>query len=349
VKPFRKPLYDEQLARLGHVVDTLLPCYGLSTVQRTLLQHENNAVYRLVTTVGEQFVVRVANTWGRSEQEQRSEMQWLQALRRETSLVVPEPVQNLDGDLVTMIVTHGIVTEGIAPARSMEAHPCVVLRWVPGEPPQPGPAPALMERIGAFTAEMHRYSERFAPAAGFVRPRWDWERLFGAHSFLHDENIMTMLPSRQRGVLHAASEQIRRALSCPGKQALRQGHIHADLHRDNILIYNSEVGVIDFDDCGFGYYLFDIACVLDSFKRRVFADPAEYREGREALLRGYARIRPLASDFDEYLGIFMALRDMVILDFILRSKNPNVQEWGRSRVAPLIDQLRTHLDGNARL
>ncbi len=262
-------------------------------------------------------------------------MQWLGALKLETSLIVPEPVHNLDGRLVTTIT----------PDESTEAHHCVVRRWVAGEPPEPGLPPALMEQIGAFTAEMHRYSERFAPEAGFVRPRWDWERLFGAGSILQNANIMMTLPSKQRAILDAAGEQIRSALSCPGKPALCEGLIHADLHMDNILICNSEVGVIDFDDCGFGYYLFDIACVLESFQRRVFVDPAEYREAREALLRGYARIRPLAPDFDEYLDICMSLRDMVTVDFILRSKNPNVQDWGRSRVGPLIDQLRTRLDG----
>ena len=106
-KPFRKLLYGEQLAHLGQVVDTLLPRYGLPPVQHTLLQYENNGVYRVVTAVGEQFLVRVATTRGCSEEEQRSEMQWLEALRRETSLIVPEPVRNLDGDLVTSIALEG--------------------------------------------------------------------------------------------------------------------------------------------------------------------------------------------------------------------------------------------------
>ncbi|MDQ2712288.1 MAG: phosphotransferase [Acidobacteriota bacterium] len=316
MKPFRKLLYDEQLARLGQVVDTLLPRYGLSPIQRTLLQYENNAVYCIVTSLGEQFVVRVATTWGRSEEEQRSEMQWLEALRRETSLAVPEPVHNLEGDLVTTIVT-----EGIAPEGTMEAHPCVVFRWMLGEPPKAGLAPKLMERMGAFTAEMHRCSERFAPDADFVRPRWDWERLFGAPSILRDENVMTTLTSQQREVLHAAGEQIRRALSCRGKQALCLGHIHADLHSDNILINDSAVGVIDFDDCGFGYYLFDIACVLDSFQRRVFVDQAEYREGAGGATPRLRRHPPLTARLRRLSGHF-----------------PGTPKHGNPRLHPAIEE-----------
>jgi Ser/Thr protein kinase RdoA (MazF antagonist) len=255
-------------------------------------------------------------------------------LRRETDLAVPEPVPNLDGALVTPI------TLGAA----IEVHQCVVLRWVCGELPTPGLSPALLERLGAFTGELHRQAERFAPPSGFVRPRWDWERLFGARSILHNEEAMATLAPAQHAALEAAGERIRRALTSPGKDALREGLIHRDLHRDNILICDGEVGVIDFDDCGFGYYLFDLACVLDSFHRRIATGPADYQLQREALLRGYDRVRPLPSELDEHLGIFMAMRDMVTIDFILGSKNANVQAWGRARVAAIIDQLQGRLD-----
>jgi len=42
----------------------------------------------------------------------------------------------------------------------------------------------------------------------------------------------------------------------------RPGLIHADLHLGNALFWSDEVRVIDFDDCGFGYWLYDIAFAL---------------------------------------------------------------------------------------
>jgi len=41
----------------------------------------------------------------------------------------------------------------------------------------------------------------------------------------------------------------------------------------------------------------------------------------------------------------MAMRDMVTINFILGSKNADVQAWGRERVAAIIDQLQGRLDG----
>lgn len=126
-------------------------------------------------------MVRVATTRGRRAEEQRSEMQWLEALRRETSLVVPEPVRTLDGDLVAMIVPEG----------SMEAHVCVVLRWVSGTSPEPGLTLTLTEQIGAFTAEMHRYSERFGPERDLGSTVLGLgATIRRARSILHDENAI---------------------------------------------------------------------------------------------------------------------------------------------------------------
>ena len=262
-------------------------------------------------------------------------MQSIEALRRETSFAVPETVRHRDGDMVTTIRP---------PDGSTEGHTCVVLRWMPGEAPGPGFAPSLMQQIGLLTAEMHQCAERFVPGKEFVRPRWDWERLLGANSILHQEEIMAPLTSQQRTMLNSAGEKIRRALSYMDDDASHQGLIHADLHCDNLLIRNSEVAVIDFEDCGFGYYLYDVACILESFNRRVFTNQADQQAGREALIRGYKQVRHLPSDFDEYVGVFMAFRTMVTLDFILRSNNPNVQTWVLPRVTSMINQIQSNFD-----
>ena len=335
VPPFRHLQPAEQLDRLDEVVDALLPRYDLAPAGRTLLQFENNAVFQVVATSGERFVVRVAPPWGRGAAEQRSELQWLESLRLETGLAVPGPVRNRLGELNTTVQLPG----------SGEAHPCVVLRWVAGEPPEPGLAPAAMEQVGAFVAGLHRSAERFRPGPGFVRPRWDWERLCGPGSILHDGAVLRTLAPPERSILRAAGERTRRVLAGPDRPAWEVGLIHADLHRDNILLSPAGVGAIDFDDCGFGFFLYDLACILESFERRVFADPAERRAGREALLEGYAEVRPLAPDFAESLGVFTALRHLAILDFILRSPNPTVHEWGRPRVAAIIAQIQVDLGG----
>ena len=61
------------------------------------------------------------------------------------------------------------------------------------------------------------------------------------------------------------------------------GLIHADLHLENALFDGDAVRVIDFDDCGFGYWLYDLAVPLWDNRYR-----ADYPAFRAALLEGTA-------------------------------------------------------------
>jgi len=73
-----------------------------------------------------------------------------------------------------------------------------------------------------------------------------------------------------------------------GEGADTVGLIHADMHLGNALFWRGEVKVIDFDDCGFGYWLYDIAVSLWELRHR-----NDYGHFRSALIDGYTRRRPL--------------------------------------------------------
>ncbi len=329
--------YQEQLHRLQHLVERVLPFYNLHEAQYALLQYEDNAVYHVANDAGEHFVLRISALKGHSVAAQRSEMWWLMALKYETDLSVPEPIPTRDGALVTTISIMEV----------LEPRHCVLLRWVPGEPPTSGIQPEVVERIGVFTAQLHQYAERFVFQPEFVRPSWDWEHLFGASSVLGCEEAMAILTTDQQDILSTVSIQIQQTLGLPGKEAPMWGLIHADLHRDNILLHYGEVGVIDFDDCGWGYYLFDLASVLDSFSRRIVSTHKDYLLLREAYLKGYDRIRALPAGLDSYLRAAKVMRDMSVVNFILTSKNASVQMWGQQRVDQIIVQMAAYLEGSS--
>jgi len=40
------------------------------------------------------------------------------------------------------------------------------------------------------------------------------------------------------------------------------GLIHGDLHHENFLFHRGEARAIDFDDCGWGFHLYDLAVTL---------------------------------------------------------------------------------------
>jgi thiamine kinase-like enzyme len=56
-----------------------------------------------------------------------------------------------------------------------------------------------------------------------------------------------------------------------GKGSDVYGIIHRDLHLKNFLFHDGEVYVLDFENCGWGYYLFDLTVtlsVMESHKNR---------------------------------------------------------------------------------
>jgi Ser/Thr protein kinase RdoA (MazF antagonist) len=86
------------------------------------------------------------------------------------------------------------------------------------------------------------------------------------------------------------------------------GLIHADLHQENYLFHHGEVRAIDFDDCGYGHFLYDIAVALGEVGHRQ-DEPAL----RTALLADYRSIRLLPEAHERYLDSFFALRRLQLM------------------------------------
>ena len=122
--------------------------------------------------------------------------------------------------------------------------------------------------------------------------------------------------------------------------------IHADLNPFNFVVQRGRVGVIDFDDCGWGYHLYDVAVMLCALHHHV-QDSRRRLELRDAYLDGYTGMRPFPSGAENLLAAFVAFREMTILKFILESPNPNVHRWGPRRVNEALHWIERYLEGGA--
>ena len=129
-------------------------------------------------------------------------------------------------------------------------------------------------------------------------------------------------------------DQIEEALTEYGQSPRTYSLIHADLHPNNILIDTAGLHLIDFDDAGYGWHQYEIACALYRYE-----DSVHYGALRDALLSGYRAIRPFAHRDAELLPLFLLLRRLLMLSWAwdrpelgLRDSLPDLIDVACSRV-----------------
>jgi Ser/Thr protein kinase RdoA (MazF antagonist) len=320
-----------QLRHLRGVAQKAISAYGIEPRTIRMLRYEDNAVYR-VETAGEAYMLRLSLRDGRSVVEQQSELYWLRQLTEAGKVAVPLPVLTTAGESV------GEISSPLLTKPST----FVLFQWIPGKDNPSYDDSGVAEGLGEVTAQLHAHATITDCPAWFTRPSWDVGDLFDSGPAMNEERARAMLGMDGLEAVRVVGSRIRHTLSSKERD---WGLIHADLHRENLVVTDSNtIAVIDFDDCGYGYYMLDIATVLSSVYRRVLDDPAAYRAFAVRYLNGYQKVRSLPSEFDR-LEDFLIMRDMVIVNFVTHSTNPTVAEWGPARVRGILDQLKRYIDG----
>jgi Ser/Thr protein kinase RdoA (MazF antagonist) len=302
MKPYGKLTRLGQLRRMRQLAEVALDAYGLVGARLTFLRYFANCTYR-VDVAGQvsqgsesdrfmpnRYLLRIllAGDWEYA----KGEMTWLSALGREAGLHVPEPVLTLKGELLTRIATPGMPKGRIVS----------LMRWVDGRQLSRGLQLRYFRPWGEMVGRLHAFAAGWTPPARFRRFVWDWEGLLGGRGFGYTvEDLVDSMPERLREPFQIVSQATRAAMKELGRGPDAYGMVHGDMYPDNILFKNGEVFPIDFEDCGFGYWLWDTGVALS---QQPWTE-TWYRQ-REAFLDGYARFHPLPESQLEYLDLFVA-------------------------------------------
>ena len=300
---------DVSLDKVRSLVEQALRRWDLELTSVTPIKVRENAVFRALLAGGQQVVVRVHRYGYHSDAALRSEFTWMRALGA-SGIGVPEVIPSRGGQDFEIVEAPGV--EG---ARQVD-----VFRWIEGhqlgsvETSVSGDAATIADqylRIGTLMARMHNQAAAWQPPAGFVRHEWNAEGLVGKAPLWGRFWELAALTPGQRALLSAVREGCARDLAAYGTGPDRYGLIHADFVPENILVDGSDMRVIDFDDAGYGWYLFDIATSL-----YFITGDSTYGAAREALLRGYRSQRALPDDLPRWLAAFLAVRGTTYLGWV---------------------------------
>jgi len=300
MKSYRELTRRGRLHRFRELAGLALDAYGLTGARLSFVQYGDNVIYRVDAGslavidgspyVQNRYLLRIL-AMGDAEAI-ASELTWLAALNQEAGLPVPAPLPALDGKLLVTIATPGIP----------QGRKVSLMRWLDGKKMDKGLRPKHLTALGQVVARLHAFSSSWQPPAGFTRPHWDWDAQLGGSMFRHSrEELVASMPSHFQGPFQTVSQEARRVMESLGKGPDAYGLIHADLYPENVLFKAGKACPIDFEDCGYGYWMWDIAVALCKW-----AWGADWERMRDAFQEGYARIRTLPEAQWAQLDLFVA-------------------------------------------
>ena len=292
-----------------------------------LIRKRENAVYDMMLPSG-RTALRLHRAGYQSAAAIRSELWWCHALAS-AGVPVARPVPALDGQLLVLLSTGRLAS---------------ALAWVDGVPlgeagvPLAGDASEQAARhraLGRLLAQLHSATDALVPPPEFTRISWDSDGLLGEtpfwgrfwdHPALQPEDAALLRRTRdflrERMQDHAASGSF--------------GLIHADVLRENVFVGPSGLSLIDFDDSGFGFRLYDLGTALS---QNLF-EPALPRIA-QALAEGYGETRPLDPDM---IPVFTLMRCCASVGWTMPRLAPD-DPVHRSPIARAVGLARHVLDG----
>lgn len=317
------------IAALQELARSALPSYGLSSnIEVSLLSHSENTVFRLTNpNTGWRAVMRVHRANYQTPNAIQSELDWMTALN-EAGIATPQPLRTVDGESLIQVATD------LAGKRMVAA-----FAWVDGDFPDEENLMPSLEKLGELSARMHLQSRQWRRPGYFERNSWNLEDTVGERGRWGRWRDAPWLDRQQVKVLEQARDLMTLRLNSFGKSPEKYGLIHADLRIANLLVKGERTTIIDFDDCGLGWFLHDMATALSFI---------EHRPDRlDLMLRwadGYARHGALTeSDIEEFSTFLMQRRLQLLAWMASHSETDLAQSLGERWVAGTADLAADYL------
>ncbi|MBX3031175.1 MAG: phosphotransferase [Chloroflexi bacterium] len=313
------PSRRSQVMRLRRVALEAVRQYPLPEGRLTFLAHGENTTFRFDDTAGRALVrVHRPERHGRAADAGiaiASEIAWLRAIRTDTDLAVPEVLRASDQRVVVEAEAAGV------------ARMCSVLRWMDGRIHVDSARPVHLFRLGAAMAALHDHADAWTPPDWFRRIRWDHETFFGdvlVYGGIPAADCWDLLPAALRKRFGVVRDRMRDIMNAEEDVGL----IHADPHLGNAVFRGVQVQLIDFDDCGIGPRIYDLAVALWELR-----DADDHVRYRDALVEGYRSVRDIdVTHLDDYI----ALRQVAFqlwhsgtaqVDPVFAAESEHIERW----------------------
>lgn len=299
----------QQIACLRKSAASGLEKYDLEVTSLNLLATDTNTVFRVETKDKQRYVLRINLPGQRDLIDIKSEIIWLEALRRDTQLEVPEVVMPKDkntGGVVTVQLEHPTFKENLKETRD-----CVLFKWMEGRGVGSSDTtpPATAYKLGFFMAQLHNHADSFKPPQEFTAKRLDMVWPSGLPEVVYSATPDELFPSKRREIFQKAAERVEATLKQLYSDTSGLRFLHGDMHLGNAKILDGQLRMLDFDDSVWCYPVQDIGIAF------YYLLPS--KKAVEGFIAGYSSLREWSEKHKELSDIFVAARRLDLLSFLL--------------------------------
>jgi Ser/Thr protein kinase RdoA (MazF antagonist) len=263
----------------------------------SMINLSENATYRVEAKDGRKWALRIHRKGYHTKAAIASELAWLSDLRAQGVVVTPRPVRGVDGEFIQTVAGRFVVLSD----------------WETGA--EPGIDQDLrkpFEILGEVTGRMHAHARAWRRPHYFERFTWNFETSLGEAKPHWGRWCDGMgLDVVKVKLFGRTVDLIGKRLKAYGQSSERFGLIHCDLRLANLLIDDASVKVIDFDDCGFGWYMYDAATPVSFYEHE-----PQVPDLIEAWKTGYRKVLELSHEDETEIPTFIMLRRLLLVAWI---------------------------------
>ena len=292
--------------------------YDIPVATIALINAGFNFTYRVTTTSGEKLALRLNINSRRSIDNLLAEVSWTSALATSSSVHVPVPQRSRDG-------SHYVLVDDPLMNRDI---PAVLYSWLPGRNLDDSNALAGWHRAGHVMAMLHEHAREFTLPSGADVPLLR-TALWGTPDRLHRDHLPITRDDEM--LLRTLHDEINHRLD--RLWANDTGRLlHADLHGGNMKWLRGRLAVFDFDDCGWGLPIQDLATTAYYIR--------DNGDCEQAFFEGYASATNEGASRSEDREWLLAQRNLLLLSDLAGSSTRELRDFVPRYTANSLIKLR---------
>ena len=300
-KRFYSSAEEDQITGLASLAKNALEFYGLSGADISSLAYRENMTFAIDAGSQGKFALRVHQADYRTDAQVQSELDYMEYLNGE-GIRTPELIRT-SNDQSFIIANHPDVPE---------PRQCDLFHWIDGAPLRKlfeTPTRSIAETAGYYAeagklvAAIYNAGEKWTPPENFERLEWDAEGILGEKGHLGDFRKIKNANDEQRGLLCRLAEKLSEDITAFGKTPDRYGLSQSDLLPENLMVCDDGLRIIDFDDSGYSWVMFDVATAFWDLTGSEYFEPCF-----GAFVEGFRELRELREEHLAMMPTFTLAR-----------------------------------------